>query len=149
MIENVIVTPLRRIPDERGTILHMLTSSSPIYKQFGEIYFSTVYPGVIKGWHLHDRMTLNYCVVLGTIKFVLYDERPDSSTKGQIMELYPGDNNYVMVTVPPGVWNGFMGVGLIESIVANFTDIPHDPAEIHRMDPLNNHIPYSWSLKHR
>lgn len=149
MIEGVIVTPLRKIPDERGTIMHMLKAESPLFKSFGEIYFSTVYPGVIKGWHIHDKMTLNYCVVSGTIKFVLYDVREDSPTKGKLMELYPGDNNYVLITVPPGVWNGFMGVGTKEAIVANFTDIPHDPNEIHRLDPLNNDIPYTWPLKHR
>ena len=149
MIDGVIVTPLRKIPDERGTIMHMMRSDSAMFKSFGEIYFSTVYPGVIKAWHIHDIMTLNYCVVSGTIKFVLYDDRNDSKTKGNLMELYPGENNYCMITVPPGVWNGFMGVGVKESIVANLTDIPHDPTEIHRLDPLDNPIPYKWALKHR
>lgn len=149
MIEGVQVTPLRRIPDERGTIMHMMRSDSPMFIKFGEIYFSTVYPGVIKAWHIHDVMTLNYYVVSGTIKFVLYDDREGSATKGKLMELYPGENNHSLITVPPGVWNGFMGVGTKEAIVANLTDIPHDPAEIHRADPLDNHIPYSWPLKHR
>lgn len=149
MIEGVKITPLRRLPDERGTIMHMMRNDSPVFTKFGEIYFSTVYPGVIKAWHIHDLMTLNYYVVSGTIKFVLYDERPDSPTKGELMEVYPGENNPSMITVPPGVWNGFMGVGTKEAIVANLTDIPHDPGEIHRADPLNNHIPYLWPLKHR
>ena len=77
MIEGVIITPLRRIPDERGTIMHMMRNDSPAFTKFGEIYFSSVYPGVIKAWHIHDIMTLNYYVVSGTIKFVLYDERSD------------------------------------------------------------------------
>lgn len=149
MIEGVIITQLRKIPDERGTIMHMMRKDSDVFNSFGEIYFSTVYPGVIKAWHIHDIMTLNYCVVSGTIKFVLYDDREGSSTRGKIMELYPGDNNYCLITVPPKVWNGFMGVGTKESIVANLTDIPHDPNEIHRQDPFDKSIPYSWPLKHR
>ena len=69
-IEGVIVTPLRKIPDERGTIMHMLRRDDPHFQAFGEIYFSTVYPGAIKAWHLHKRMTLNYAVPHGNIKFV-------------------------------------------------------------------------------
>jgi dTDP-4-dehydrorhamnose 3,5-epimerase len=149
MIDGVIITPLRKIPDERGTIMHMMKKDSSVFRSFGEIYFSTVYPGVIKAWHIHDIMALNYCVVSGTIKFVLYDGRENSSTRGEIMELYPGDNNYCLITVPPKVWNGFMGVGTTESIVANLTDIPHDPNEIHRLDPFDKSIPYSWPIKHR
>ena len=91
MIDGVIITPLRKIPDERGTIMHMMKKDNDLFKAFGEIYFSTVYPGIIKAWHIHDIMTLNYCVVSGTIKFVLYDDRKDSKTKGELMELYPGN----------------------------------------------------------
>src|SRR6202022_518836 len=63
-ISGLVVTPLRRIPDERGAVLHMLRDDSPMFERFGEIYFSTVYPGAIKGWHLHREMTLNYAVPL-------------------------------------------------------------------------------------
>ena len=49
IIEGVKVIPLRQIPDERGTIYHMLKCTDPHFVQFGEIYFSTVYTGVIKG----------------------------------------------------------------------------------------------------
>ena len=47
---------LRRIPDERGTIYHMLKSTDPHFTKFGEIYFSSIYPGVVKGWPLTARM---------------------------------------------------------------------------------------------
>ena len=73
MIHDVMIQPLRRIPDERGTIMHMLKNSDPWFDTFGEIYFSTIYPGVVKGWHIHHRMTLNYCVIVGSIKLVVYD----------------------------------------------------------------------------
>lgn len=71
MINGVIVKTLIKIPDERGKILHMLRVDDEIFESFGEIYFSTVYPGVIKGWHLHMEMTLNYTVPVGMIKLVL------------------------------------------------------------------------------
>jgi dTDP-4-dehydrorhamnose 3,5-epimerase len=149
MIDGVLIQPLKQIPDERGKIMHMLRADDPYFEKFGEIYFSVVYPGVIKGWHLHKDMTLNYAVVQGTIKLVLYDDRPDSSTHGELMELFLGEGNYALVKIPPKVWNGFKGIGLISAIVANCSTIPHDPDEIVRMDPLDNLIPYSWELKHR
>jgi dTDP-4-dehydrorhamnose 3,5-epimerase len=149
MIEGVLVQTLRQIPDERGKIMHMLRSDDPHFERFGEIYFSVVYPGVVKGWHLHKEMTLNYAVVSGTIKLVLYDDRDGSPTRGGLQELFIGESNYVLVRIPPGVWNGFKGVGLTPAIVANCSTLPHDPEEIVRVDPLDNRIPYDWALKHR
>ena len=148
MIHGVSSHPLRRIPDERGVVLHMLRRDDPWFEGFGEIYFSTVYPGVVKGWHLHKKMTLNYAVVSGTIKLVLFDDRAESPTKGELNELLIGDNNYSLVSIPPYVWNGFKGVGVTPSILANCATEPHDPDEIQRLDPFDNHIPYDWELRH-
>jgi len=144
-IDGVIITPLRQIPDERGKVMHMLRADDPHFTQFGEIYFSMVYPQVIKGWHIHSVMTLNYAVIVGRIKLVLFDDRVGSRTRGRIQELFLGESNYNLVTVPPNVWNGFKGEGLVPSIVANCATHPHDPLEISRVDPLNNDIPYDWN----
>jgi dTDP-4-dehydrorhamnose 3,5-epimerase len=147
-IHDVQVTPLRRIPDERGAIFHMLREDSPVFERFGEVYFSLVYPGVVKGWHIHSRMTLNYAVPVGMIKLVCYDDRPDSPTKGALQELHVGELNYALVTIPPMVWNGFKGEGTGAALVANCATIPHDPEEIDRLDPFDNEIPYDWDLRH-
>ncbi len=147
-ISGVSVVPLRRIPDERGAILHMLRADSPDFEGFGEIYFSMVHPGAIKAWHLHDRMTLNYAVPVGTVKLVLYDDRERSTTRGTVEEYFLGEMNYVRIQVPPGIWNGFKGVGVDSALVANCATVPHDPAEIHRLDPFSSEIPYDWSLRH-
>lgn len=149
MIDGVIVTPLRQVLDERGKVMHMLRADSPAFQQFGEIYFSCVYPGAIKGWHIHKVMTLNYAVPHGNIKFVLYDDRAGSPTRGEVQELFIGPDNYCLVTVPPMVWNGFKGIGGETAVVANCATIPHDPTEIDRRDPFDPSIPYDWALKHR
>ena len=149
MIQGVFVRPLSQIPDERGKIMHMLRADDPLFEKFGEIYFSVVYPGVIKGWHLHKEMTLNYAVISGTVKLVLYDDRSTSATRGELMELFIGEGNYVLVKIPPLVWNGFKGIGITPAIVANCSTMPHDPTEIVRMNPLNNQIPYNWEIMNR
>ena len=147
-IQGVEVFPLQRIQDERGMVMHMLRRDDPHFTQFGEIYFSVIYPGVIKAWHLHSRMTINYAVIEGNIKLVLYDQRPHSPTRGRIQELVFGQVSYQLVRVPPGVVNGFTSVGGQRAVVANCADIPHDPTEITRINPFAPGIPYDWSVKH-
>ncbi|HAM36689.1 MAG TPA: dTDP-4-dehydrorhamnose 3,5-epimerase [Elusimicrobia bacterium] len=147
MIDGVSIRPLRQILDERGKVMHMLRRDDPWFKQFGEIYFSVVNPGAIKAWHLHKKMTLNYAVVSGNVKLVLYDERPGSPSRDKLQEIYAGDGNYALITIPPGIWNGFKGISLSAAIVANCATVAHDPREIVRKDPLTKDIPYDWSLK--
>lgn len=149
MIDGVIITPLKQIVDERGKVMHMLRSDAAHFSSFGEIYFSSVHPGAIKGWHIHHRMVLNYAVPHGSIKFVLYDDRPGSKTQGEIQEVFLGPDNYCLVTVPAMIWNGFKGIGTETALVANCASIPHDPNEIERKDPFDPSIPYDWAIKHR
>ncbi|MFX0196646.1 MAG: dTDP-4-dehydrorhamnose 3,5-epimerase family protein [Candidatus Hodarchaeota archaeon] len=147
MIDGVKITPLRQILDERGKIMHMLRCDDPHFLVFGEIYFSFVHQGAIKGWHRHKSMTINYAVPYGKIKLVLYDDRPQSSTKDEIVQLFLGPDNYQLVTIPPMVWNGFKGIAR-NNMVANCATAAHDPDEIERLDPFSEKIPYDWSIKH-
>lgn len=147
-IDGLTVHPVRRIPDERGAVFHMLRCDAPHFTSFGEIYFSIVYSGVVKGWHRHHEMTLNYAVPVGMIKLVCHDDRPSSPTNGNTVELHVGELNYVLVTIPAMVWNGFKGEGAAPALVANCATIPHRPDEIDRLDPFSDVIPYDWALRH-
>jgi len=149
MIDGVVLTPLRQIFDERGKVMHMLREDSPVFSRFGEIYFSCTHPGAVKAWHLHKEMTLNYAVIYGEIKFVLYDDREKSPTRGEVQELFISPENYQLVTVPPLIWNGFKGVGNKTAIVANCATMPHSTNEIERRPASDRGIPYDWALKHR
>jgi len=145
-IDGVKVISLKKIPDERGSIYHMLRSSDPHFTKFGEIYFSKIYKNALKGWHVHKKITLNYCVVSGMIKLVLYDIRDGSPSKGNLMELFIGDDNYSLVVIPPGIANGHKGI-TNKALLANVPDLPHDQLgedEMIRIDPHNNDIPYEW-----
>lgn len=144
MIEGVEVIELDRIPDERGTVMKMLRSDDPHFTGFGEIYFSSVYPGVVKGWHRHRVKTLNYACVVGTIKLVLYDDREGSSTRGELMERFLGPDDYSLVQIPPGVWNGFKGLSAPSAVVANCASHPHDDRQQERIPPTSPEIPYDW-----
>ncbi len=147
-IHGLKIIPLPRIPDERGTILHMLRSDDPHFISFGEIYFSTVYKNVVKGWHRHRDMTLNYACIFGRIKLVVFDDRPNSPTRGNSVEQFLGPDHYALVQIPPGLWNGFKGMSDPCAIVANCCTHPHDPTvdRTERVDPFNNTIPYDWNV---
>ena len=147
MIDGVQVIPKRRIPDERGTIFHMVSTADDHFDRFGEIYFSTIYKGVVKGWHLHQEMSLNYVCIHGRIKLVIYDDREGSSTRGELMECFLGPDDYSLVIIPPGVWNGFKGMSDPHAIVANCCTHAHDPSRSSRLDPFENDIPYDWGVR--
>lgn len=147
MIDGVQIIPKRRIPDERGTIFHMVSSKDDHFDRFGEIYFSTIYKDAIKGWHLHHEMSLNYVCIEGRIKLVIYDDRESSSTRGELMEIFLGPDDYSLVIVPPDVWNGFKGMTDPYAIVANCCTHAHDPRRSERLDPFENEIPYDWARR--
>ncbi len=144
MVEGVIVSTLKQFPDDRGKVMHMLRSTDPHFKEFGEIYFSIIYPGAIKAWHLHKKKTGNLAVPVGMIKLVLYDPRPESPTHGEIQEIFLGPDNYRLVTIPPLIWYGFRGTGSETALVANCATRPHDAAESESKDPHSPDIPYQW-----
>jgi dTDP-4-dehydrorhamnose 3,5-epimerase len=149
MIDGVKVVPLRQIVDERGKIMHMLKSTDDHFIAFGEIYFSCAWPGTIKAWHVHQSMTINNAVISGHAKLVLYDLRENSPTKGELQEIFLGEDNYVLVQIPPGIANGYKAYGDSMTILANAATEPHDPGEMIRIDPASDQIPYDWSLKSR
>ena len=146
MIKGVKIKRLKIIPDKKGAVKHMLKKSDAEFIKFGEIYFSFVNKSVVKAWRMHSRTTLNYAIVSGKIKLVLYDNRMRSTTKHELMEIYTGERKYELITIPPGIWYGFKSVGKSMAIIANLTDYQHDPKEINRMDPNKNNIfSYSWT----
>jgi dTDP-4-dehydrorhamnose 3,5-epimerase len=145
MIDGVRVTPLKQIQDDRGKVMHMLRNDSEVFQGFGEIYFSSVYPGAVKAWRLHRKMIVNYAVPAGNLKLVLFDGRESSPTKGECQEIFLGPDNYCLVTIPTMIWSGFQAIGPQTAILANCATIPHDPRESERLDPFDPSIPYDWN----
>lgn len=159
LIRGVTITPLKVIRDERGAVMHMLKKTDEHFSKFGEIYFSLVDTNAVKAWHLHKKMTLNYACVYGRIRLALYDMRPNSPTLNMVntlhLEGYPEFADYNLVSIPPGVWNGFRAEVIIPegapkqamvlpAIIANCSTHPHDPEEIERRSPEELPLRYDW-----
>jgi len=149
MIDGVAVKKLRVIPDERGRVMEILRSDDEFFSRFGQVYMTTAYPGVVKGWHYHKKQTDHVAVVKGTLKLVLYDDRDDSSTKGEINEFFLGQHNPVLVKIPPLVLHGFKCISQEEAICINVPSevYDYDQPDEFRVDPHKNDIPYAWERK--
>jgi dTDP-4-dehydrorhamnose 3,5-epimerase len=125
-VNQILVTPLKRVPVCGGDVLHAMKCSDPGFVNFGEAYFSQIVHGAVKGWKRHVRMTLNLIVPVGEVQFVFVDDEGD--TREEVVGL----DRYVRLTVPPGIWFGFKGLAAPYSLLLNVADIPHDPTEIER-----------------
>ena len=141
-IEDVLLTPLRVIKGESGDVMHALKQQEESFQGFGEAYFSTIHPRAVKGWKKHRKMVLNLIVPVGTIKFVLYDARLSSKTYQAIQEIILSPKNYQRLTVPPGIWMAFQGMGESANILLNIASIQHDPLEADNLPVQNDSIPY-------
>jgi dTDP-4-dehydrorhamnose 3,5-epimerase len=149
MIDGVVIKKLKVIPDERGRLMEILRADDELFSKFGQVYMTTAYPGVVKGWHYHKKQTDHFSVVRGMIKLVLYDGRKDSPTKGEVNEFILGEHNPLLVKIPPLVFHGFKCVSEQEAICINVpTEVyDYDQPDEFRVDPHENDIPYKWERK--
>jgi dTDP-4-dehydrorhamnose 3,5-epimerase len=149
MIDGVTVTKLRVIPDERGRLMEMVRSDDPDFLKFGQVYLTSAYPGVVKGWHYHKKQHDNMVVVCGMMKIVLCDMRDGSPTKGEVNEFFAGTYNPVRIHIPPGVCHGFKCISDVEAIVINTATEVYEYAhpDEFRIDPHTKDIPYDWDRK--
>jgi dTDP-4-dehydrorhamnose 3,5-epimerase len=146
MIEGVIIKPLRVHADDRGYLMEVLRDDDELFEGFGQVYVTTCYPGVVKAWHAHARQTDHLVCVSGTMKVGLYDDRPESPTRGQVMSLVLGLVRPALVKVPPGIWHGFTAVGNETAMLLNVPTVHYDPEHPDelRRDPFDSEIPFEW-----
>jgi len=125
------LTKLLKIEQTTGSVMHALKASSEGYCGFGEAYFSSINFESAKGWKLHQRMTLNLVVPYGEIRFVVHtgEKVGEGPYIDPLLDIILGDSNYSRLTVPPGYWVAFQGVGMGTNILMNLANIEHDPSE--------------------
>ena len=149
LIDGVAVRPAKVLPDERGRLGEIMRADDPWFEKFGQVYFTTTYPGVVKAWHYHKKQTDHFYVIKGMVKIALYDRRENWPTYGVVNELYLGEHCPGLLRIPPGVMHGWMCVGRSEAYIVNVVSEMYnyaDPDEF-RTDPHDNNIPYDWTRK--
>ena len=151
MINGVMTKKLKIVPDERGRLMECLRNDDDLFLGFGQFYMTTTFPGVVKGWHLHEVQYDNIVCVKGMIKLVLHDAREGSATRGQTDEYFLGEHNPLLVRVPSGIWHGWKCVSPEEAYIVNA------PTEVYKYDAPDQQelphdspeIPYDWNVKLR
>lgn len=136
MIQGVTLHPLKQISVQNGDLWHAFKSTDEGFVGFGEAYFTQVKPHAIKGWKRHNRYVLNLVVVTGAVKFVIFDDREGSKTRGLFEEvILSPKHNYQRLTVAPGLWMAFAGADPEQtSMLMDLIPEVHDPSEGDRKD---------------
>ncbi|MEC8999733.1 MAG: dTDP-4-dehydrorhamnose 3,5-epimerase family protein [Actinomycetota bacterium] len=144
-IHDVLLTDLFRFEDDRGTVLHHLRNDDPTFTGFGECYFSEVVAGAVKAWKRHRHQTQHLAVPVGRVRFVVYDDRQSSPTRGSLDVVDLGrPDAYRRLRIPAGLWYGFQCLGDRDALIANCADVPHDPDDNEIVEPEDSPIPYAW-----
>jgi dTDP-4-dehydrorhamnose 3,5-epimerase len=151
MIEGVRLKQLKMIPDERGRLMEILRRDDKEFIKFGQVYMTTAYPGVVKGWHYHQLQIDSFCTVRGMIKLVLYDARENSPTHKEVNEFFQGEHHTILVQIPNLVYHGFKCVSETEAIVINcITEVyDHKQPDEFRVAYNDPRIPYNWDIQLR
>lgn len=141
LIDGVVLTSLKKIQHPLGDVFHAMKASEYTFEKFGEAYFSTVNYQAIKGWKKHTEMVLNLVVPVGEIRFVIYDDR-EGLTKGHFFDVTLSQDNYQRLTVAPGLWLAFQGVGSNLNLLLNIASLEHNPTEA--ISITLDKISYDW-----
>ena len=122
MIESVIVKELKKNEDARGWLTEIYRNDEVNYTPVMS-YVSVTKPGVSRGPHEHKEQS-DLFVFLGPGKFRLYlwDNRKESPTHGEKMELEGGEDKQIAVIVPPGVVHGYKCISDTDAWSINLPD---------------------------
>ncbi|MHC4639851.1 MAG: dTDP-4-dehydrorhamnose 3,5-epimerase family protein [Planctomycetota bacterium] len=129
LVEGVGIRRCKVLPDERGRLGEIFRADDPWFEKFGQAYFTTTYPGVVKAWHYHKKQTDHIYVAKGMLKVALFDDRKDSPTYGVVNELYIGEHNPALLRVPPGIQHGWMCISNTEAYIVNITSETYNYSE--------------------
>ena len=120
---------LKKIYNPKGDICHALKATDFGFSGFGEAYFTNINFNQTKGWKRHKEMQMNLIVPFGEVKFHIFDQKANDTTR-----IILGFNNYERLTVPPGYWVAFSGLGTSTNLILNISDIIHNPNESESAD---------------
>jgi dTDP-4-dehydrorhamnose 3,5-epimerase len=143
MIDGVVIRELVTHVDEHGYLFEMLRADWPEFEKFGQSYISVTYPGIIKGWHWHKLQTDHFVAIKGAAKIALYDNRPDSPTRHELMEIIIGERRQRLLLIPPQVLHGIIALNHEPVMIINFPDYLYNPA-----DPDEQRLPHDAPLRY-
>lgn len=120
-----LVKPVQHV-DNRGVVFEVY-NGDPV--RFPDpvvwIYQTSVYPGVIKGWFVHDEKIDRYSLSSGALLACFYDDRPDSPTRGNSVHTMLHPRGVRQLTIPAGVWHLIANIGHEDAELINLPTTPY------------------------
>jgi dTDP-4-dehydrorhamnose 3,5-epimerase len=149
-IQGVLCKPLTWHNDQRGSLAELVRADDPalMAAPIGQVYVTTLYPGVVKAWHRHTHQWDRMSCLKGRVMLGLIDDRVDSPTYGAQMSFILGDRSFNLVMFPPGIWHGLKNIGDEEALVVNVVSAPYDrerPDE--ERAPAHGVLSFDWSRR--
>ncbi len=102
--------------DDRGYLVEIIRLAGDgephsVAHQIQQVYLvGDMTGGTIRAFHKHAELWDWFFISHGSAKFVLKDDRPDSSTYGELMTIVTSERNPSLIVVPPGVYHGWMSL---------------------------------------
>lgn len=146
-IHDVLMRRLRAIEDKRGDITEMFNPAwglSPEPMVFA--YQVTIRPGAVRGWEMHKQQFDRIFISQGSMRWALYDYRPDSPTYKMLNVFVVSELNRTLMIVPPGVIHAVQNIGQKDAMFANFPTRPYDHQnpDKYRFPLKNDVIPFNF-----
>lgn len=140
-IDGVIVHQPPIHVDHRGALVEMFTRADFWEHDFAYAYQTSIRPNTLKGWYAHECKNDRYHLVRGELLLCLYDDRPDSPSRGLSQTLVLSERSARQVFIPAGVWHLSLNVGVDEAILVNLPTSKYNHAAPDRV-----HIPWDSPL---
>lgn len=123
-IDGAYRRALRTIRNDRGVVREFIRTDDADFPGFGQVHLVQTFPGIVRAWFRHfvqfDQL---YCIA-GQVRVGLYDDRPESPTKGAFADLIVSEDEPVLIGIPPMVWHGFATVGDSPSVMVQHNNQP-------------------------
>jgi len=110
MLPGIIIKPLKRFYDERGSFTELIRSDWKDIlgeDRFVQANLSITHPGIVRAWHRHLRGQVDYFIIIkGAAKICAYDEE----TK-ELTEIHSYGEKPQIIRIPGHYWHGFKTIG--------------------------------------
>jgi len=147
LLQGVAQKEVTNIITRNGVTTELFRPEWPVGpEKIGHMIHVILRAGAVSAWHMHERQMDTFFVTEGTVKLVLFDDRADSATRGEVNVFHLSRLRPTIVTIPPGIWHGLQNLENTESSFINYFDRPYDYAnpDEWRLPSDTDNIPYRF-----
>lgn len=132
--KSIKISKKKIIKNYKGNIIKFINNKNILFKKFGEVYFSEINPNMTKGWNYHKKNTCLISVVIGKVKFFIFDP-----SKKKLLKIILSEKNNKIIQIPSKLWFSFKSFSS-KSILINIIDNVHSSKETLKSKNINGII---------